>query len=307
MEEPRHIANRVTQLESHQLDKELHDMIENVIEQLEIPLYSEELKSILKIYLYYNYVRTNSTPGMRVYNMNYCDINKSSSNGNPPDPSRYKLVMLAAINIIGPYTTRRSRLIKNLMNHYRISDPLKLSWVNLDNASLILKTLNVFNFLAFLRQGKYLTVPERILGITSTLLNKDYPTNVQLNRIQMDYMYRETVWRVLSEFLTTVLPMINLEKVKNQVSKLTSAVPNLKSEISISEKLQRESNSKKCAICLKQPFNPYVIGCRHVFCYYCLQSKYLSDPSNGYVCLACEFKTLDHDNLQRYKLLGYPQ
>lgn len=304
MTSAKHIANRVTQLESRQLDSELNDMVDSIVEQLEIPYFNEELKTILKLYLCTYSIQKNQTVGMQVYSTNFCYTNKYNEGITFTIPSKHKVAMLAALNIIGPYTVKRSGMIEKLMQKF---GGLNAPWVNFDNAILILKSLKILNFLAFLKGGKYLTISERILGIVPVLSNEDYYRNVQLNRIQMDYMYRELIWKVFAEFLTTVLPMINVELIKNRVSRFTGLVPKLQSEMNLSEKIERESNSKRCAVCLKQPFNPYVIGCRHVFCYYCVQSKYLADPSNGYVCLLCNYNTNDQADLQRYKFTGQLQ
>lgn len=297
------IANRVSQLESRQLDWELGSMIDNTVEQLEIPSYSEELKIILKLYLSTNEVMTGSSPGMRVYNTSFCDATKYKLTGDIARPPKRKLALLSAVNLLATYWTKRFDMFERILSSSSLTKT-NTPWLNLDNASLLMRSLGVVNFFVFLRRGTYLTLSERILGLVSCLSDEDYDNNIQFNRVQMDFMYREMICRALAEFLTTTIPLVDFEQLKNKLAQYSGLMPSLRAELSLSDKLASESNLKKCAICLKQPFNPHVIGCRHVFCYYCLQSRYSSDPSNGYVCLTCEYKTLDQDNLQRYKVIG---
>lgn len=159
------------------------------------------------------------------------------------------------------------------------------------------------NFFIFLKDGKYLTLPERMLCLVPLVSDEDHFSNSQFNKIQSDFMYREVVWRAIAEFLTTVIPLINIEQIKNRLSSLTGMMPELRSEMKLSDKMRREPT--RCAICLKQPFNPYEIGCRHVFCYYCLQAKHLSDPSMGYVCMPCKYSTDDKSAIQRYRAIKF--
>lgn len=294
MTDTKQIAARVFRLESHLLDQELDGTIDGFVDQLEIPRYAEELKLILRLYLFGSYVGSSATAGMKVYHMNYCEV----SHGGQGIPERQKLIALTALNLTASYIARRCQTVEKFLQN-SIFKGLKLPWLNLGNLALSAKSLNVINFFIFLKDGMYLTLPERILGLVPSVSNENHFSNNQLNRMQADFMYREVVWKAIAEFLTTVIPLINMEQIKNRLSRITGMMPDLNYDMKLSEKIRRDPT--RCAICLKQPFNAYEIGCRHVFCYYCLQAKYSSDPSMGYVCLLCKYSTNDKSTVQRYK------
>lgn len=304
MIEQKYFATRVSRLESHLLDHELEGTIDSLVDGLEIPIYSEELKTVLRLYLFTKHVNTRASAGMQVYNLNYCDTSTLHREERSFEiPPKYKLILLTAINLTGSYLIKRSNKLEKLLQG-SIVGGLRLPWLNLDNATLLFKSLNVLNFLAFLKNGMYLTIPERVLGLVPVVSKDGHYNNTQLNMLQMDFMYREVIWKAFAEFLTTLIPLINVERVKNRILRIIGMVPKLDSKMKLSEKIQRESNATRCAICLKQPFNPYIIGCRHVFCYYCLQANHLKDPSTGYVCMLCKYSTKDSSSVQRYKSLN---
>ncbi|XP_023237689.1 peroxisome biogenesis factor 2-like [Centruroides sculpturatus] len=100
--------------------------------------------------------------------------------------------------------------------------------------------------------------------------------------IQYEYMNRELLWHGFAEFLSFVLPIINLKRLKNIIKRLTSS----KTSFHASERTTKDF--KQCAICEQWPTFPHDIGCKHVFCYYCIMSNIMSDPN--YQCPICNYK-----------------
>lgn len=301
MDDQKHLAHRVFQLESHILDNEIHNTIDSLVDELAIPKLGEELKLIFKFYLFANHIKCNATTGMQVYNMKFYGTSHGNVSEILKEPEKYKLIMLAACNLTGSYIIKRYRKIEKLIENSYLNR-LNASWLTLDNIFTLFKSLSIINFLMFLKVGKYPTIHERLLGIVPAMSDQDYHTSMSLNKVQMEFMYRETVWRAVAEFITTVIPLINIEQVKNRILRFTGLMQKATSDVKLSEKIHRESNDSMCAICGKQPFNPYVIGCRHVFCYYCLFSRHLSDPAEGYVCLLCRYNAKDQIDVHRYKI-----
>jgi peroxin-2 len=297
MTKTKYIAGRAFRLESHLLDQQLDETIDNFVDQLEISRFTEELKIILRLYLYANYVNSASTSGMKVYHMDYHDASSKDTNIQP----RQKLIALTALNLTASYIVKRCRTLDKFLQNSFIKR-LNFPWLNLDNSMLVFRSMNILNFFIFLKDGMYLTLPERILGLVPKVSDEDHYNNVHLNRTQMDYMYRDVVWRAIAEFLTAVIPLINIDQIKNRLSRLVGTMPDMNSDIKLADKIKRDIT--RCAICLKQPFNPYIIGCRHVFCYYCLHSKYLSDPSMGFTCIMCKYSNNDKSQVQRYRSLN---
>jgi peroxin-2 len=298
MTDAKRIAARVFRLESHLLDQELDGTIDGFVEQLNITRFAEELKTLLKLYLLANYVSSGATAGMKLYNMNYCDASLKEIDIAP----RQKLVALTALNLTSSYILKRCQSLERLLQNTCLKG-LNITWLTIDNLTLLVKSLNVMNFFIFLKDGLYLTLPERILGLVPVISHENHFNNSRMNRMQMDLMYRDVIFKAVAEFLTAIIPIINVEQIKNRLSSLTGTMPDLRSDMKLADKIRQDTT--RCAICLKQPFNPYIIGCKHVFCYYCMQSKYLSDRSMGYACIPCRYSTDDKSNIRRYKSLNH--
>jgi hypothetical protein len=79
-----------------------------------------------------------------------------------------------------------------------------------------------------------------------------------------------------SEFLMFILPLINLDKIKNFVTRLL-----------FSSKLHGiQAGPNTCPICRKEPIQtPYISNCNHLFCYYCLKQNTMMD--SNFACPVC--------------------
>lgn len=292
------LANRVCQLEAQSLDGEFNSMIDRVLESLDIPIVAEETKLLLKLYTYVRQMESSSTTGMKVYNLSLFNSNSRNDNLLMDRPQRYKLILLATSNFILPYLLKRYEYLKRHIN-IKIINQLRLDWLTLENMTMLIKSLNVINFLTFLQEGKYSSLSDRILGIVPGVSVKDYYVNLSVNQVQMETMNRELILKSLAELLTAFIPYLNTYKLKNSIFKVLRP---LTGEIMIGN--NPRTYPLNCAICNKQPFNPHLIGCKHVFCYYCIHSNHLSDTSVGYLCPSCNFSTKDSTLVQRYKVLS---
>lgn len=290
-------ASRVFQLEAHNLDYEFNKLVDQHVESLDIPLVSEEVKLLLKLYIFGNHIKNYTTVGLNFFNLALYDSKSLENDLLKDKPRSYKLVLLAACNLVLPYVLRSRGEVKNRLEKACL-EKLKLPWLNLENMAMTLRSLNILNFLVFLWEAKYLHLQNRLVGIMPGLTHQDYCNNVSINKAQMELINRDIIWRALAEFLSTILPYINKDSIKNHVLRLIGLIPKMNRELKLSEKFGGQEQNN-CAICGKQPFNPLVIGCRHVFCYYCLHSRYLSDQTDGYVCLLCKYSTRDQPQVQR--------
>lgn len=296
------VASRVFQLEARCLDDEFGSVIDQSVDGLSIPKLSEELKLLMKLFTSINHIKDDSTIGMKVYNMRYSDGVSNCNKTSAEHPRHYKLLLLTCSNLILPYLVRRSAKLNQILNVI-LSRHLNLKWLTIDNLAMAAKFLSVINFIEFLRDGRYLTIQERLFNLLPTINEQDYFRGISLNKVQMELLYRETVWKVIAGFLTTVIPLINLTRIKNNALRATGLMPQAKSTgLNLAEKIMAQSGSNKCGICKKQVYNPYIIGCRHLYCYYCISSSYLSDPTPGYVCLQCNYSTKDSSQVQRYRI-----
>ncbi|ESO83638.1 hypothetical protein LOTGIDRAFT_169113 [Lottia gigantea] len=223
-----------------------------------------------------------STVGQELLNIKYGYSNRRSW-----ITGRQKI--LYALLFIGcPWFKERLTDIVNILHltqwHQQINKCIK--WI--ENS---LKLVTVCNFMLFLNRGGYINIIERLLGIQSL-----YPHSQNIRQVSFEFMTRELLWNGFSEFLFFILPLVNLQKIKNTIKRWT----NRKTE-NIKTLCQRsDQDLKSCAVCSDWPINPHEIGCQHVFCYYCLFSNYKADP--GFVCPLCNYGIEDETSLKPVEL-----
>uniref|UniRef100_T1J8W5 RING-type domain-containing protein n=1 Tax=Strigamia maritima TaxID=126957 RepID=T1J8W5_STRMM len=104
---------------------------------------------------------------------------------------------------------------------------------------------------------EYLSILERFLCIRSV---PAAPHN--LRQLTYQYMMREILWHGFAEFLTVIIPLLNRRKIQMYINK---CLPTSKGSIS--------SDAQTCGICGETPCLPHVVGCKHVFCYFCIKAK----------------------------------
>lgn len=272
------LSNRVLKLESHYLNEEFNRILDHYVEGVTTSSErSEEFKLLLKLYVNWALAGEKTTVGMKIFGMKYHDNSGPTLN----EPHQLKLVILSACTSAFPYL---AMLLSRKLEHF-------------DTA---VTTLKILNFFLFLRGGQLLLI-ERLLGLARDIDEQNYHRARTINKVQMELFSRELIWKTLAEFLTFVIPFINVEYIKNTCLRWAGLMSLESSRVSLAEAVMNDKHLSKCAICDKQPFNPYTIGCRHLFCYYCLHSKHLLDPTLGYTCLICKYCTSGRSQVQRYR------
>ncbi|KAJ3295765.1 peroxisome assembly protein (Peroxin-2) [Rhizoclosmatium sp. JEL0117] len=83
----------------------------------------------------------------------------------------------------------------------------------------ILALASLANFILYLRYGSYRTLIERILNIRIIPRSKSLPVATA----SFDHMNRELVWRSLTEFISSMLPLLNLLRLQKYLSSLKSS------------------------------------------------------------------------------------
>jgi len=304
MNESYKTADRVLQLEANNLDVEFNKMIDQTVDSMNLPLAANEIKILFKAYLLGHHLRNDTTLGRKIFGIRYCDTN-SLGDSSSISLNRCKMVILATFNLILPYLSSKRRALERLLELVRTKG-VKIEWLTWDNLSSTVTLMTTINFLVFLQSGKYLSLQERVLGISSIVSAQDRLSMRSVIKIQMELLYRGAIWKVLAEFLTIIVPHIYTQSLNTRISGALSYFTSSSTELSLIEKIRREENTTKCAICLQQPFNPHTIGCRHVFCYYCLNSRHLLTPKDGFSCPSCRYSTSDQSQVRRHLILGNP-
>jgi peroxin-2 len=142
---------------------------------------------------------------------------------------------------------------------------------------LIFQSANLINFCMFLIRGRYPSLRERALGLDVI------PTKPQtLRQISHDYMNREIIWYGFSEFLFFVLPLMNVQLIRNWFKRNLQFL--LPDKSSYAQSVQRNM----CSLCEDLPTQPQIANCGHVYCYYCIAANIKADAN--FPCSVCSQK-----------------
>ncbi|KAI8911067.1 hypothetical protein EDD86DRAFT_204310 [Gorgonomyces haynaldii] len=118
------------------------------------------------------------------------------------------------------------------------------------------------NFLVFLRQGKYRSILDRILGLKYRFKS----TNPRL--LDTEYMNQEIFFQAITEFVGFARQFVDMDQIRYFFAK---------------------KDTDGCFICLQQKRSgkiemPKTLDCGHVFCYYCITSWQMSHTT----CPKCQ-------------------
>ncbi|KJE92312.1 hypothetical protein CAOG_03311 [Capsaspora owczarzaki ATCC 30864] len=183
------------------------------------------------------------------------------------------------------------------------NDPLKRLWRLKENLDKLYKFLTVLNTILFLRDGRFPFLIDRILRIRQV-----YSTGSLSRQVSYEFMNRQLLWHGFAEFLLFLLPLINLQKIKNVALRILYFTTSMQQQ-QREQRLQKQLHQKgqqldpkaaleiqrqqrlrdfegPCGICGESPIGtPSVVPCGHVYCYVCIASNCLAD--SGYRCLRC--------------------
>ncbi|GFO34502.1 peroxisome biogenesis factor 2-like [Plakobranchus ocellatus] len=196
--------------------------------------------------------------------------------------------LYALLMIVCPWLKER---ISTLLAYLGLSHlDLEVHWW-LSQAQTVIKVAALINLFVFLRKGVYLSLVERLLGVRAF-----FPQRQGLRQVGFEYMTRELLWHGFSEFLFFLLPLINFQRIKNSVRRWLG--PRVNKEGSGSSghlKNRTRADLMACAVCEQWPILPREIGCRHVFCYYCISANVSADPN--FCCPQCDQPVGHHTNI----------
>ncbi|CAG5895816.1 unnamed protein product [Menidia menidia] len=282
---------RISQLDALELDSALEQLLwtqfsrcfQNFRPGLLTPV-EPELRALLHLLLWrFTLYSHSATVGQSILSLRYHAASDSSPRYRPLSP-RQKVCL--ALLTVGPrWLQERSHL---LLPCFGLSSRgshaegdcgflRKTLHSSLTVVSGIAKLASLVNFLVFLRRGRYPALAERITGAQAVFSKPNVVRDVSYQ-----YMNRELLWHGFAEFLIFLLPLINTRKLKAAVSSFVFG------EKSSGERSKSEAQEvwKECGLCGEWPTMPHTVGCRHVFCYYCIKShsiaeSYLTCPKCG--------------------------
>ncbi|XP_053206615.1 peroxisome biogenesis factor 2-like [Panonychus citri] len=281
------MATRLDKLDYLALDQQLsrsfYDQLEQSLKPLEqnFNIFSwikPEFRLILNGYLYFNSLFSDeSTLGQKIYNLKTIST-LANSNGTL---NRLQVYSIGAITVLLPYIRERfsrSSLLNNKFT-YLLEDVVKFG--------------ELINFMIFLQKGRHPYLLYRLLFLDCALIPGK-------KRIPLDFylINRNLLWTSISEILSFLIQIVDFKRigliVKQQVtSKLTSSV-----KLS-NEETRKPKDYRICAICDNWPNNPYHIGCKHIFCYFCIYSDFLQYGGSSYSCSQCGHKIDDISQMKQ--------
>ncbi|XP_041976757.1 peroxisome biogenesis factor 2 [Aricia agestis] len=266
---------RVTQLDSIHLDDQLEELFKHLLFQT--TKYFEpgllqpvlpELELLLRTWIFkYSMYNKKCTFGQQMLSMRYKTENFTTS----------KLYWYYVYTVLLRYLKDRAL--------YSYTSNIKVQNV-LNRVEKVQLVGDILNFLRFIQSGKYPMLIDYILGLH---LSADRITRENLS----DFSWtRELLWHNLIELTGTVLSLVNMFGLRQKVTKLLRHMwwksYTRSSVISGSSVMTIHT---VCPCCSKRPILPHVMGCSHVFCYYCLMANKMADAD--FVCPKCYFNGKD--------------
>lgn len=268
-------VSRINQIDAVLLDEEIYKVLRKQSKEVfkyqpleKIDRWQPEIDALLKYFIWnFSLRHGKSTFGQQLLSLHYEKVTRAKS-------------ILYLILTIGP-AYARDKLAESGANR-------NLS-VALDRIANIAKLFEFINLLIFLHRATQPRVIEYLLGIASQSTTTHKPRNIGYS-----YMTRELLWHSLMELFTTGLPMINFHYLKHTAKKMFSR----KRHASVERSSPTMDSFTKCAYCADSPILPVHAGCRHIFCYYCLQAHFTA--VDEFQCPECGAR-LYTGNMRKYE------
>lgn len=269
-------VQRVSQLDARDLDRELHSLLqEQVTKTFKYvkPRYwsavEPELDAILQlIVLGFSATKFHATVGQQLLNIKYRDEKTLKS------PTNKRLLVFVAGLVGAHWLKAREDYLTLWLSSW--PNTRKVISRTLEWSEITIRSAMVANLLWFLLAGKFPLPVERILGL------RQIPASPQnIRQVSYEYLNRELLWHGFAEFLAFLVPLVNIKRLINKVCRWLPLVI----DDPTSESQRTREDLTHCGICDQSPTLPHCIGCRHVFCYYCIKSNVLSD--SNYRCPKC--------------------
>ncbi|XP_074598634.1 peroxisome biogenesis factor 2-like [Brevipalpus obovatus] len=270
------MSSRIDKLEYSKLDQALSRSFHANLEQSLKPLtpsfkildvMKAEIRFLTGCFIFWNTIGKNSTSiGQALYNLQYYGTKDKKSG-----ITSQQATILFVFTICLPYLRERffrSKIFRNKFT-YELEE--------------LFKVLEFANFLVFLHKGSYPNLISRVLRLGCDL-------SPGKKRIQVDVSLtnRNMLWNIMSEILSSFLQLSDHRKVRAILRR--SITYGLFSTKPTNQSSREEKDYQVCGICGDWPCNPHHIGCRHVFCYFCIQQDYLRGGTEEYSCPVCSYK-----------------
>ncbi|KAI0092641.1 peroxisomal biogenesis factor 2, partial [Irpex rosettiformis] len=219
--------SRVGKLDAELLDQELVNVLqEPVIKALSLvnsafkARFEPELTLLIQLTLYkFSLWDSGASYGAKLQGLKYVlDSSRTRTLSTPLLP-RKLLLANGVITLLIPYVHTRVRALalSQAWPDAPSSDRRRKAWELLTRLESTHSLLALLNFVAFLWNGRYRTITDRLLRMrlvpTQRLTTRD---------VSYEFMNRQMVWHAFTEFLLFLLPLINTRALSRRLSKFAS-------------------------------------------------------------------------------------
>lgn len=273
--------------------KAFHDDLDESLKPLEKKLsfirrFQIELRTGLNIFVHLKTVGARgSTLGQRILNLCFRSAKKGEQGSEPdnkkqkkfPGLSKEQVFGLAFFSIIVPYLRQRlGRLVPSSGKLFTRLDDFE-------------RVVELVCLLVFIVNGVFPNPVCRLLSLTVKLIP-------QKNRVMPDLklIIRNLLFNILIDAILSSLTAIDVSKLKERITNFVKRSPNVYQDTSL--KKRTEEDLKICVICREFPNLPQEIGCRHVFCFFCINADIKRSRNSNYSCPACRFQISDRSEVK---------
>ncbi|EGN93005.1 hypothetical protein SERLA73DRAFT_190126 [Serpula lacrymans var. lacrymans S7.3] len=254
---------RVGQLDAELLDQELVHLLQEPLSKALVLVnatlkarFEPELSLLIQLTLYKLSIwSTGASYGAKLQGLKY--IAPSSSNTSSQKLPRRLLLIHGTLTIIIPYLHNRLRAhaLSHAWPDTPSSDRRRKAWNFLTRLESTHALCALASFVAFLWDGRYRTIADRILRLALVPSR-----NLVKREVSYEFMNRQMVWHAFTEFLLFLLPLVSARSLQRRLSRLSSKLalsrflPSFSPTSLAREKPQKRGkywtlSNDQCAIC----------------------------------------------------------
>jgi peroxin-2 len=313
---------RVSQIDAGRLDVELTSLLREQFLKIfgrtqppgSVARAAPELNLLLDLLLFYFTVWKNKpTPGMALMNLRYRDerpfrlvgvTGKSGMDGHQLSTPQ-RLAGLCAFVSTKYAWAKLTRLTMQGNHEEQTSTWRHKAWKVMSCMELSHGVASLLNQLAFLENGKYVSIWER--AARARLV---YAAPNTQRVVSFDYLNRQLVWQELSSLALFVLPIVagharrwrdgdGANGSRGWIASLNSSTNDDSNNNSTSTSTSNATTTPQyvsietpCVACASVPcVNPFrLLPCGHVHCYYCAAARVAKSGDDSFRCADCGAK-----------------
>ncbi|KAH7930726.1 hypothetical protein BV22DRAFT_1000178 [Leucogyrophana mollusca] len=218
---------RVGQLDSELLDQELVHILQQPLNSaLNKSRFEPELTLLIQLTLYkFSVWNTGATYGAKLQGLRYTAPSSSSYTTTTPSGLPRRLLLIhGALTVVIPYLHNRLRIhaLSHAWPDTPSSDKRRRAWDLLTRLEASHALLSLGGFVAFLWDGRYRTITDRILRMSLV------PARSLVKReVSYEFMNRQMVWHAFTEFLLFLLPLVSARSVQRRLTRFASKLGSL--------------------------------------------------------------------------------